>query len=81
MILGCSTDTPAENKAFRDKFSYPFDLLSDEDAGLAKSYGVPLRDTGRYTRVSVLIGADGKVAKRYDPVTPAEHAAEVLADL
>lgn len=48
---------------------------------MSSAYGVPLRDTGRTERVSVLIGPDGKVAAAYDKVTPADHPAEVLADL
>jgi len=30
-------------------------------------------------RITYLIGPDGKVAKRWDAVKPAEHPAEVLA--
>jgi peroxiredoxin len=29
----------------------------------------------------VLIGPDGKVAASYDAVTPADHPAEIIADL
>ena len=35
----------------------------------------------RPKRISVLVGPDGKVVKRYDAVTPADHPDEVLADL
>lgn len=35
----------------------------------------------RPKRISVLIGPDGAVVKRYDTVTPADHPDEVLADL
>ena len=48
---------------------------------MSTAYGVPLRDTGRTNRVSVLIGPDGKIAASYSNVTPADHPAEVLADL
>ena len=34
-----------------------------------------------YSRVSFLIGADGKVAKVYPDVDPAVHADQVLADV
>ena len=76
-----SFDSPADNGAFREKFGFPYDLLSDESKEMAAAYGVPERDNGLPTRVSVLIGPDGKVAAAYAEVTPADHPAEVLADL
>ena len=45
------------------------------------SYGVDLTDSGRTSRKSVLVGPDGKVAKAYDTVKPADHPDEVLVDL
>ncbi len=41
-----------------------------------KLYG---REYDGIARVSFLIGADGKVARIWDPVTAKGHAAEVLA--
>jgi thioredoxin-dependent peroxiredoxin len=79
--VGVSCDPSADNKAFRDKFSFPYDLLSDEDTSMTASYGVGVRDTGRTDRLSVLVGPDGKIAKTYDPVKPADHPDQVLADL
>ncbi len=38
-------------------------------------------DQERPTRVSVLIGPDGRVIKTYDAPDPERHPAEVLADL
>lgn len=48
---------------------------------MSKAYGVPLRDNGMTTRVSVLIGPDGKVAKWFGEVSPADHPDEVLGVL
>lgn len=45
---------------------------------MSKAYGVPLRDNGMTTRVSVLIGPDGKVVKWFGEVSPADHPEEVL---
>ena len=42
---------------------------------------MPERDNGLPTRVSVLVGADGKVLASYEEVVPAEHPDQVLADL
>ncbi len=79
--MGVSCDPTSANKAFREKFSFPYDLLSDEDKSMSRSYGVDLSDSGRATRKSVLVGPDGTVAKFYVTVKPDAHPDEVLADL
>ena len=79
--MGISYDSPADNGAFRDKFSFPYDLLSDADGAVSIAYGVSEPDSPRSPRKSVLIGPDGKVAAAYDAVTPADHPAEVISDL
>jgi len=79
--VGISYDSPADNGAFRDKFSFPYDLLSDADGAVSIAYGVSEPDSPRSPRKSVLIGPDGKVAATYDAVTPADHPAQVIADL
>ncbi len=79
--MGISIDPTGDNKAFKEKFDFPYDLLSDEDLSMTKAYGVDVTDSGRSSRKSVLVGPDGKVAVAYDPVVPAEHPDQVLADL
>ena len=79
--MGVSFDTPADNKKFKDKFDFPYDLLSDESKATSSEYGVPERENGLPTRVSVLVGADGNVLASYGEVVPAEHPDQVLADL
>ena len=81
MVLGVSYDAPAANKAFKDNLDFPYDLLSDQDGAMSVAFGAAEADAERASRVSVLIGPDGKVAKSYDTVKPADHPGEVLADL
>ena len=38
-IAGISFDAPADNKAFAEKFDFPFPLLSDVDREVASRYG------------------------------------------
>ena len=76
-----SYDSPTDNGAFRDKFSFPYDLLSDKDGVMSIAFGVSEPDSARSPRKSVLIGPDGKVAATYDKVTPADHAGQVIDDL
>src|SRR6266581_4068258 len=40
VVLGVSPDGVESHQAFRDKFSLPFPLLTDEDKSIANAYGV-----------------------------------------
>ena len=80
-VVGVSYDDQATNAKFRDKYSFPFDLLSDEEAVMSIAFGVSEPDSSRSPRKSVLIGPDGKVAATYEDVKPADHPAQVLGDL
>jgi peroxiredoxin Q/BCP len=81
-VLGVSFDAPAANAEFVKAERFPFRLLSDADHALARSVGAATSDAQQVaTRISYLVGPDGKVQKVYDQVTPATHAADVLSDL
>jgi peroxiredoxin Q/BCP len=74
-----SYDTPDANRKFKEKFDFPYDLLSDEDGAVSSAYGAA--GEGKATRVSVLVGPDGTVVKAYATVKPPEHPDQVLGDL
>lgn len=86
VVLGVSVDSVAKHRKFADKYDLPFTLLADEKKEIVKAYGVwgPKKFMGReflgVKRWSFLIAPDGTIAKIYENVKPAEHAAEVLAD-
>ena len=80
-IFGISLDSTNDNKAFKDKFGFPFDLLSDEGGAVSSLYGAAEAGANKAGRISVLIGSDGRVVKVYSPVKPSEHPDEVLQDL
>jgi len=85
VILGASFDTPAENKAFADKYDFGFRLLSDEDRAVGTVYGAKRGDDEQYNdfakRISYLIDPDGRIARAYEVADPAAHPGEVLEDL
>lgn len=82
MVLGASFDSQAENKAFREKFSFPFPLLCDETRSLGLAYGACTdRAAAHATRTTTVIGPDGKVLRHYPKVDAKTHVAQVLADL
>ena len=83
-ILGISFDSPEANKAFREKFDFPFRLLSDHDEQVGVAYET--RDPGTEKvsfakRLSYLTDPDGRIAKSYEVADIPAHPAEVLADL
>ena len=80
-ILGVSFDAPADNKAFKEKFDFPFDLLTDSDKVASLGFGVQENEKGNAGRMSVLVGPNGTVVKVYGEVKPADHPEQVLADL
>ena len=85
VIFGVSILDEASKKRFADKFDVTFSLLADADHAVAEKYGVWQKKSlyGRQfmgiVRTTFLIGADGKVAKRWDHVKVDGHAEEVLA--
>ncbi len=87
VILGVSTDPVKKHDKFVEKFQLPFPLLADEDKAIVNAYGVWGEKSfmGRKymgtNRVTFLIGPDGKIRKIWPKVKPAEHVAEILAEL
>ena len=77
-VLGVSVDSVESHQAFKKNQRLTFTLLSDESKEASKAYGV-LSSAGYSKRVTFII-KDGVIKKIYPQVSPAEHAAEVLAD-
>lgn len=84
MVIGISRDSVKSHQKFRDKECLPFDLVSDP-GGVCEAYGAWRtkklygREYEGIARISVLIDETGLVRRVFDPVKPAEHAAEVLS--
>jgi peroxiredoxin Q/BCP len=87
VVLGVSTDSMKSHDKFVAKFNLPFTLLVDEEKKIVKDYGVygPKTFMGvKYngtSRVTFLIGSDGRIKKIWPKVKAGEHAAEVIAAL
>jgi peroxiredoxin Q/BCP len=79
VICGVSFDSVAENRAFREKFDFPFALLCDTDKQLGLACGAAADAGAGYPkRITVVIGPDGAVRAVYREVKPATHPREVL---
>jgi len=77
-VLGVSGDKPEAQKAFRDKFTFPFPLIADDDGKVAAAFGVPAQRPGIYKRTSFLVKGGKIVWNMTDKTTTDTHAADVL---
>ena len=84
-LLGISKDPPKKHEKFIAKHGLTASLASDpEEGGLSDALGFWTEKSmyGRsymgMVRSTVLVGADGKVARVWSPVKVKGHAAEVL---
>jgi thioredoxin-dependent peroxiredoxin len=80
-VIGASTDKPADQKAFKDKFKLPFTLIADEKGDLAKAFGVSLMRLGMATRQCFLVNKEGKIIYRNTKAPTDQQAAEILQQL
>ena len=84
VILGVSRDSIASHEKFKEKQSFPFELLSDPDEKLCSKFDVIHEKTlyGRkfmgVVRSTFLIDADGKLRREWRNVKVKGHAEEVL---
>lgn len=80
VIVGVSVDSADSHKDFCAKQSLTFKLLADTDKKVSADYG-SLRPNGVAARNTFLIDPQGKVAKVWTGVNPAQHSEEVLTAL
>ncbi|GLK76908.1 peroxiredoxin [Methylopila jiangsuensis] len=84
-IIGVSPDGLASHDAFREKYGLEFPLASDAEKAMLKAYGA-YGEKNLYGKISmgviratVLIDAEGRVARVWPKVKVDGHAEEVLA--
>jgi thioredoxin-dependent peroxiredoxin len=83
-ILGVSADSVESHVKFKQKNHLNFPLLADVDHKVCEFYGVwGLKQGGNYGifRTTFLIDKKGYLVKVFENVKPAEHSAEVLAEI
>lgn len=87
VVLGVSKDGVKSHKKFSEKFNLNFPILSDESTEMINAYGAWRlkkfmgREYMGTERMSVLVDEDGRVAKIYESVKPADHTQEVMGDI
>lgn len=80
MIYGASFDPPAENKAFADKYSFNFPLLT-VDRATGRAYGAADegQESGGARRVGVVIDPQGNIKEWLPKVDAASYPTDVLS--
>jgi peroxiredoxin Q/BCP len=82
-ILGVSVDSAQSHKDFCAKEGLNFKLLADPDAKVSAEYGSTMDYKGAKiaARNTFIIDPQGRIAKVYTGVKPADHSEQVLKDL
>ncbi len=84
VVLGISPDNLYSHQRFVAKYYLPFLLLCDKDKKAISAYGVwgqkllYGKKIDGILRTTFVVDKDGKIAKIFEKVKPAEHAKEVL---
>ena len=83
VILGVSVDNAQSHKDFCAKEGLNFKLLADPGGKVSEQYGSTMDYKGAKmaARNTFLINPEGKIAKVYTGVKPADHSDQVLKDL
>ena len=87
VIAGVSPDSVESHRKFKDKFSLPFLLLSDESIKILQDYGV-WKEKSMYgkkymgvVRSTFIIDEKGRIAKIYENVKVPGHVEDVISSL
>jgi thioredoxin-dependent peroxiredoxin len=87
VVLGVSPDTPESHTAFREKYDLPHTLLADPEKRVMEPWGawgkknMYGKETVGVIRSTVLVDAEGRVAKVWKRVQTKQHADQVLKAL
>ena len=75
-IFGVSADKVSSQKAFKEKYKLPFDLLADEDGKVIDSFGVP--KTLGFAKRQAFLFKDGKLVWSDLSASTEQQAEDVL---
>lgn len=78
-VIGVSTDSVEAQKAFKEKYNFPFTLIADTDKKVLRAFG---QDSLMFaSRQAFLIDKDGKVVWRDLKASTKQQAADAIAAL
>ncbi|MCF8723553.1 peroxiredoxin Q/BCP [Nitrospina gracilis] len=80
VILGVSLDNEADNKAFAEKFNFPYPLLCDVGREISLAYqAIKSKDDQYASRITYVIDENGKIAEAIDQVDTKNHANDLCS--
>ena len=86
-IFGVSKDSLKSHESFKNKFNFPFELISDPDEKVCKIFDV-IKEKSMYgkkymgiERSTFLIDSNGKLLKEWRKVKVKGHAEDVLSSI
>ncbi len=85
-LLGVSADSQKKQANFKQKYSFPFPLLADENKEVINAFGVwgPKKFMGRtfdgIHRMTFIINEEGVVERVIEKVKTKDHAAQILEE-
>ena len=86
-IYGVSRDSLKSHEGFKEKYKYPFELISDPEEKLCNLFNV-IKEKNMYgkkymgiERSTFLINKEGKLSAEWRKVKVTGHAAEVLEEV
>jgi len=80
-IFGASFDSPGDNKAFKEKHEFPFDLLSDMSREFGVALGAADELAASHAKRITYVFDNGVVVQSYPEVDPKSHYEQILSDL
>ena len=82
VILGVSLDNEVDNKAFAEKFDFPYPLLCDLNHELALAYHAAKGPEDKYaSRITYVIGEDGNILEAISQVDTNTHSGDICSRL
>ena len=82
VILGVSLDKEVDNKAFAEKFDFPYPLLCDLNHELALAYHAAKGPEDKYaSRITYVIGEDGNILEAISQVDTTTHSGDLCSRL
>ena len=80
VILGVSLDNETDNKAFAEKFNFPYPLLCDVNHEIALAYKAVKGPQDEYaSRISYVIDANGNILEAISQVDTKTHSGDLCS--
>ncbi len=82
VVLEVSLDNKADNKAFAEKFDFPYPLLCDVNREVALAYHAVKEPEDEYaSRITYVIGEDGSILEAISQVDTNTHSGDICSRL